>query len=144
MTSKERFVIQLRELADFYEQASEELPRPAIPVNVWGITVADIPRIIRDSGRIEKKAVYGVIELRKDLPHHTLIFNISQDKVCERRTVGQRLVPGSAGTPPTAPHYEDQYEWDCKPILSSVPDKPSGFQAAPDVLQRSEEDPHEE
>jgi len=134
MTSKERFVLQLRELADFYETASEELPRPAVPVNVWGVTVDNLSVIIKDCGRLEKKAVYGVIELRKELPHHTLIFNIAQDKVCERRVVGQRLIAATIGTPPQPSHYEDQYEWDCKPILSSVPDK----------AERSAEDPHED
>lgn len=120
MTSKEQYVLQLRELADFYERASEELPRPPINLNVFCIVTKDIPVILEDCGKLEKAISGGFVELRKELTKDsTLVFNITQDKVCERRVVGQRWIPEYSNPA----HFEDQVEWDCKPILASIKEK---------------------
>jgi len=119
MTSKEKYVAQLRELADFYEKAGDDLPRTPVPQNIYSVQPTDIPAILRDCGKIDKKKSGGFMELRRELQHNTLIFNISQEKVCERRVVGQRWVAPTS----YAGHFEDQVEWDCKPILSSIPEK---------------------
>ena len=116
MTEKEKYVASLREIANFYEGASDELPRPVINRECFSLAATIIPVILKDCKRVEKAAVGGYIELRKALTYGALVFNFAQDKVCERKVVGQTWVPEYK----TEAHFVDQVEWECKPILKSV------------------------
>lgn len=120
MTEKEKYVATLRELADFYEGSSDELPRPSISKECYGLLPEVIPVILKDCKRVEKAANGGYIELRKGLKFLTLVFNFSQEKVCERKVVGKIEV---AAIPARPAYFTDQVEWECKPILKSVEDK---------------------
>jgi len=117
MTEREKYVATLRELADFYEGASDELPRPTINRQCFSLVPEIIPTILKDCRKVEKAASGGYIELRKTLTHGTLIFNFSQEKVCERKVVGKREV---AAVPAREAYFVDQVEWECKPLLKSV------------------------
>jgi hypothetical protein len=120
MTPRELFITKLREIANFYEAASDELPLFLVSSNTYIVEVKDIPTILRDCGKVTKSASGGYISLKKELGHVTLEFQIAQEKVCERKVVGQRWVeprPAVAGT------FVDQVEWECKPILKAVSNK---------------------
>lgn len=118
MTEKEKYIASLREIADFYEGASDELPRPPINQECFSLSPEIIPVILKDCKKVEKAASGGYIELRKGLKLVTLVFNFAQDKVCERKVIGQTWVPEYK----TEAHFVDQVEWECKPILKSVGD----------------------
>ena len=117
MTEKEKYVAELRCLADFYEKSSAELPRPVINREVFSLSADIIPVLLRGCGRLEKSASGGYIELTKTLVFGSIIFNLAQEKVCERKVVGQTWVE----TRPAIPgHHVDQVEWECKPILKGI------------------------
>lgn len=116
MTEKEKYVATLRELADFYAVASDELPRPTINKECFSLAPAIIPVILKDCRKVTKAANAGYIELRKTLTLFTLVFNFSQAKVCERKVIGQTWVPEYK----TEAHFVDQVEWECKPILQYI------------------------
>ena len=115
MTEKEKYVASLREIADFYEGASDELPRPIIN-EVAYIDKADIPTIIKDCHKLEKTSSNGYISLIKSLDFGKLNFRIAQEEVCERKVIGQKWVPLYIAEA----HFVDQVEWECKPILKSI------------------------
>lgn len=117
MSEKELFVVRLREIANFYETASDELPLMLVTVDTYIVEVKDIPAILRDCGKVTKEASGGYISLKKALPHVTLEFHIAQEKVCERKVVGQRWIEPR---PAVAGSFVDQVEWECKPILKAV------------------------
>ncbi|KKL91707.1 hypothetical protein LCGC14_1892000 [marine sediment metagenome] len=117
MTEKEKYVERLRELADFFEVVSDDLPRPNIPEVVY-VNKGDIPIIIKDCHKLEKVAANGYISLKKSLDFGTLQFRISQEEVCERKVVGQIWVD----THTASGHFIDQVEYKCKPILKGIED----------------------
>ena len=115
MTEREKYVERLRELADFFETASDDLPRPNIPEVVY-IGKESIPTIIKDCRKLTKSVAHGYLSLVKDLDYGKLFFRIAQEEVCERKVVGQIWVEKY-----TAPaHYIDQVEYECKPILKGI------------------------
>lgn len=115
MTEKEKYVATLREIADFYEGASDELPRPTINETVY-IAKEDIPTIVKDCRKLEKTSSNGYVSLIKSLDFNKLNFRIAQEAVCERKVVGHTWVPEYK----TGAHFVDQVEWECKPILKSI------------------------
>ena len=120
MTEREKYVSELRCLADFYERASDNLPRPVINREVFSLNADIIPVLLRDCGRLEKGVSGGYVELTKTLVFGSVIFNISQEKVCERKVVGQTFIRERPAVPG---HFVDQVEWECKPILKGIEEK---------------------
>ena len=120
MTEREKYVAELRCLADFYAMASDELPRPTVNREVFFLAVTAIPEILKNCGRVEKSASGGYVELTKTLVYGKVVFNFSQDKVCERKVIGQTWVETR---PVVEGHFTDQVEWECKPILRSIADR---------------------
>ena len=121
MSEKEKYITRLRELADFFETASDDLPRPTIHEVVY-IGKDSIPTIIRNCRKLSKVVQNGYFSLVKDLDHGKLLFRIAQEEVCERKVVGQTWVEEY-----TAPaHFVDQVEYECKPILNQVVDGEPG------------------
>ena len=115
MTEREKFVEQLRELADFYARAPDDLPRPAINTLVY-VGKDDIPIIIRTCRKLKKTSFNGYLSLNKSLDFSVLNFKIAQGEVCERKVVGQKWVPESK----QEGHFQEQVEWECKPILKGI------------------------
>jgi len=115
MTEKEKYVEQLRELADFYESAPDALPRPVFNTLVY-VEKDDIPIIIKACRKLKKTASGGYLSLLRSLNFGTLNFRIAQAEVCERKVVGQRWVPEFKQDG----HFQDQVEWECKPILKGI------------------------
>ncbi len=115
MTEREKYVEQLRELADFYETAPNGLPRPLINTLVY-VRKDDIPIIIRACHKLKKTADVGYLSLLKSLDFNILNFRIAQAEVCERKVVGQKWVPELH----VDAHSIDQVEWECKPILKGI------------------------
>ncbi len=117
MSEKEKYIERLRELADFFETASDDLPRPNIPEVVY-IAKESIPIIIKDCHKLTKSVSSGYLSLEKDLDYGKIFFRIAQEEVCERKVVGQTWVEEY-----TAPaHFVDQVEYECKPILKGIGD----------------------
>ena len=115
MTEREKYVEQLRELADFYETAPNGLPRPAINTLIY-VEKDDIPIIIRACRKLKKTAGNGYLSLLKSLDFSVLNFRIAQGEVCERKVVGRKWVPEYKQDA----HFQDQVEWECKPILKGI------------------------
>ena len=115
MTEREKYVEQLRELADFYAGAPDDLPRPMVNELVY-VQKGDIPIIIKACRKLKKTASAGYLSLLKSLDFSNLNFRIAQEEVCERRVVGQKWVE--------AYHVDggfvDQVEYECKPILKGI------------------------
>ena len=117
MTEKEKYIERLRELADFFERASDDLPRPSIPEVVY-IAKGSIPTIVKNCHKLTKSVANSYLSLVKDLDFGKLYFRIAQEEVCERKVVGQTWVEEY-----TAPaHFVDQVEYECKPILKGIED----------------------
>ena len=115
MTEKEKYVEQLRELADFYAGAPDNLPRPPINELVY-VEKSDIPFIIKSCRKLRKSSSGGYLSLLKSLDFSTLNFRIAQAEVCERKVVGQKWVPEFK----QEGHFTDQVEWECKPVLKGI------------------------
>ena len=115
MTEREKYVEQLRELADFYEGAPDNLPRPNVSTLVY-VEKGDIPTIIKACRKLTKTSSNGYLSLNKSLDYGSVSFRIAQDEVCERKVVGQKWVPEFK----QAGHFTDQVEWECKPILKGI------------------------
>ncbi|KKL65510.1 hypothetical protein LCGC14_2154260 [marine sediment metagenome] len=115
MTEREKYVEQLRELADFYTKAPDNLPRPMVNELVY-VEKEDLPIIIRSCHKLEKTASGGYLSLKKSLDFSTLNFRIAQEEVCERKVVGQKWVPAYH----VDAHSIDQVEWECKPVLKGI------------------------
>ncbi len=115
MTERQKFVEQLRELADFYATAPDNLPRPPINELVY-VEKDDIPIIIRSCRKLSKTASGGYLSLKKSLDFSTLNFRISQEEVCERKVVGKKWIPEYK----QEAHFQDQVQWECKPILKGI------------------------
>ena len=117
MTEKEKYIDHLREVADFYETASDDLPRPLFNGIVY-IQKEDIPTIITNCHKLIKSSSNGYVSLVKDLDFGKINFRIAQEEVCERKVVGQKWIPEYK----QEAHFQDQVEWECKPILSKIAD----------------------
>ena len=115
MTERQKYVEQLRELADFYARAPDNLPRPNVSTLVYVIK-EEIPIIIKACRKLTKTASGGYLSLTKALDYGSVSFRIAQAEVCERKVVGQKWVPEYK----QEAHYQDQVEWECKPILKGV------------------------
>ena len=115
MTEKEKYIEQLREIADFYEGAADDLPRPIFNHVVY-IQKEDIPVIIKNCHKLEKTSSNGYVSLIKSLDFTKLNFRIAQGEVCERKVVGQKFVPEYK----VDAHFQDQVEYECKPILKGI------------------------
>ncbi len=115
MTEREKYVEQLRELADFYAGAPDNLPRPMINTLVY-VEKDDIPIIIRACHKLKKTMSVGYLSLLKSLDFNTLNFRIAQGEVCERKVIGQTWVPEYK----QEGHFQDQVEWECKPVLKGI------------------------
>ena len=115
MTEREKYVEQLRELADFYAGASDDLPRPPINTTVY-VQKEDISFIIGACRKLKKTASGGYLSLLKSLDFNVLNFRIAQEEVCERKVVGRKWVPEYKQDA----HFQDQVEWECKPILEGI------------------------
>lgn len=116
MTEKEKFVEELRCLADFYAGAPDDLPRPFIQNHAL-VTRKELSNVIRICSKLTKEEYAGHILLRKSLIFGSMVFQIGQSEVCERKVVGQKWVEP---VPAREGHFVDQVEWECKPILKSV------------------------
>ena len=121
MTEKEKYIEHLRELADFYERASDDLPRPLFNEVVY-IEKEDIPNIIKSCHKLTKSSSNGYVSLVKDLDFGKINFRIAQAEVCERKVIGQTWIPEYK----QEAHFSDQVEWECKPILSKIADGDTG------------------
>ena len=115
MTEREKYVEQLRELAEFYEDAPDNLPRPAVLTLVY-VEKSDIPTIIKVCHKLTKTSSNGYLSLNKSLDYGLISFRISQEEVCERKVVGQKWIPEFK----QEAHFRDQVEWECKPILKGI------------------------
>ena len=115
MSEKKKFIEQLRELADFYENAPDNLPRPNVNTLVY-VEKDEIPTIIRACRKLTKTSSNGYLSLSKSLDYGSVSFRISQEEVCERKVVGQKWVPEFKQDG----HFQDQVEWECKPILKGI------------------------
>ena len=90
MTEREKYVEQLRELADFYAGAPDNLTRPNVSTVVY-VEKDDIPIIIRSCRKLKKTSSNGYLSLSKSLDYGSVSFRISQGEVCERMVVGQKF-----------------------------------------------------
>ena len=115
MSEKEKFIEQLRELADFYESAPDDLPRPNVSTLVY-VEKDEIPTIIKACRKLTKTSANGYLSLNKSLDYGSVSFKISQEEICERKVVGQKWVPECK----FEGHFQDQVEWECKPILKGI------------------------
>ena len=115
MSEKGKFIEQLRELADFYESAPDNLPRPYLTTLVY-VEKDDIPIIIRACRKLTKTSSNGYLSLSKSLNYGSVSFRIAQGEVCERKVVGQKWVPEFK----QEGHFQDQVEWECKPVLKGI------------------------
>ncbi len=115
MTEREKYVEQLRELADFYAGAPDDLPRPTVNELVY-VQKGDIPIIIKACRKLKKTASAGYLSLLKSLDFSNLNFRIAQEEVCERKVVGKKWIPEYK----QEGHFTDQVEWECKPILKGI------------------------
>ncbi len=115
MSEKEKYIEELRALADFYERAPDDLPRPYISTQQY-VEKKDLPTILKHCKSLEKSVYGGSVKLTKTLIFGSVSFLIAQQEVCERKVIGQTWVPEYK----TDGHFVDQVEWECKPILKSL------------------------
>lgn len=115
MSEKEKYVEQLRELADFFAGAPDDLPRPFINLDRY-IEKNELPVVLASCKPLAKSVWGGSVKLTKTLDFGSISFLIAQGEVCERKVVGQKYVPEYK----QEAHFEDQVEWECKPILKGI------------------------
>ncbi len=116
MTEKEKFVEQLRELADFYEEAPDDFPLPLLGFDRY-IEKKELPVVLAFCKPLTKSVWGNSIKLTKTLNFGSISFLINQREVCERKVVGQQWVDPIAASPG---RFIDQVEWECKPILKGI------------------------
>ena len=122
MNEREKYVEQLRELADFYESVPDNFPLPLLGFNRY-IEKGELPLVL-DFCKPLTKSVWGnSIKLTKTLDFGSISFLISQSEVCERKVVGQTWIEAR---PAVEGCFQDQVEWECKPILSKIADGDTG------------------
>jgi len=128
--NRDDLVSNLRELADFLEAHGLELPSDVYMASSYNFLYDDhgeyrhnrsarekarsITKVLARGGIVEKKFEGGYLELRRKFGTIVLEFNLSREKVCERKTVGYEDVPEK-----TTPAYKREIvEWICTdPIL---------------------------
>ncbi|KKK73444.1 hypothetical protein LCGC14_2893770 [marine sediment metagenome] len=116
MSEKEKFVEQLRELADFYAKAPDDLPRPFINLDRY-VEKSELPIVLASCKPLTKSVWGGSIKLTKTLDFGSVSFLIAQGEVCERKVVGQSWIDPE---PARKGFFQDQVEWECKPILKGI------------------------
>ena len=121
MTEREKYVEQLRELADFYAGVPDDLPRPFINLDRY-VEKEELHIIVASCKPLTKSVWGGSIKLTKTLDFGSVSFLIAQGEVCERKVVGREWIPEYK----QEAHFQDQVEWECKPILSKIADGDTG------------------
>ena len=116
MTKKEKYVEQLRELADFYEGVPDDFPLPLLGFDRY-IEKVELPIVLASCKPLTKSVWGDSIKLTKTLDFGSISFLINQGEVCDRKVVGQRWVDPE---PAKTGFFVDQVEWECKSILKGI------------------------
>ena len=116
MTGREKYVEQLRELADFYAGAPDDLPLPLFGFDRY-IEKRELPIVLAYCKPLIKSVLGDSIRLTKTLDFGSISFLINQGEVCERKVVGQQWINPIAASPG---RFIDQVEWECGPILKGI------------------------
>ena len=116
MSEREKYVEQLRELADFYAGAPDDFPLPLLGFDRY-IEKRELPIVLAFCKPLTKSVWGGSIKLTKTLNFGSISFLINQGEVCERKVVGQRWVDPE---PAKTGFFVDQVEWECKSILKGI------------------------
>ena len=116
MSEKEKYVELLRELADFYAGAPDDLPLPLLGFDRY-IEKRELSIVLAYCKPLIKSVWGNSIRLTKTLDFGSISFLINQGEVCERKVVGQQWINPIAASPG---RFIDQVEWECGPILKSV------------------------
>jgi len=122
MTEKEKYVEQLRELADFYEGVPDDFPLPLLGFDRY-IEKRELPVVLAFCKPLTKSVWGNSIKLTKTLDFGSISFLIAQGEVCERKVVGQTWIDPQ---PAKEGRFEDQVKWECNPILKSITDYKTG------------------
>lgn len=125
LTQLQKFIISLRDLADYYEQ-HPETPVPQHPgFNIFASSDAEqAKQQLRNFGSFEKEFLDNWFVARKEFGPIRLELNAAREQVCRKVVVGTRAIPEHIipAQPETIvpAHTEEITEWQCEPILPPV------------------------
>lgn len=116
------FIEGLRKLADLYLAHPElELPEYFSPFTIFNVRKADLPKVARIFGSLEKRYDESSFRLRKDFGGGIILETYSsRESVCQRVKIGERVVPAHVvPAKPAEPELiveektVDEYAWEC-------------------------------
>ena len=111
----------LRAMADWFEQHPEWIDEsyPAW-VNIYPSSKANLARLTKDLGRVEKIHDENLFYVRRRFGPHQIDGNVMRQEVCRRVVTGTKQIPERV----VPAHEEEVVEWECSPSL--LGDAPGG------------------